>query len=54
MAFLMENIGTIILCIGGLIVLASAGGGNSEQSDFAEEAWIHSKENPCGPNYEGI
>lgn len=54
MAFLMENIGTIILCIGGLIVLASAGAGSREQDDFAEEAWIHSPENPCGPNYKGL
>lgn len=54
MTFLMENIGNIFLGIGALIVLASSGGGKSEEADAAEEAWIHSPVNPCSPNYEGI
>jgi hypothetical protein len=54
MTFIMNNIGYIILAIGGLMVLSSSGSGKSKESEFDESAWYSSPENPCGPNYSGI
>lgn len=53
MTFFIENIGYIILGLCGLGVLSSAGGGSANAADD-EAAWFYSKENACGPNYEGI
>jgi len=54
MNFLMENIGNIVIGIGGFIALGGLTSDKEAADKFAEEAWFHSKENPCGPNYEGI
>lgn len=53
MAFIMENIGYIILGLCGLGLLSSAGG-DCDQAEDDDTAWFYSKENACGPNYEGI
>jgi hypothetical protein len=57
MAFLLNNIGYIIL---GVLALAAMGGisndgdPESEYAAFDESAWANSPENPNSPNYTGI
>jgi len=55
MTFITENIGYIILAICGLIVLSSTGPvKTTSDAELTDEAWFHSADNPCGPNYRGI
>ena len=59
MAFLLNNIGYIILGVLALVVMGSGGGNDdvkskSEYADFDESAWANSPENPNSPNYTGI
>lgn len=53
MEFIVQNIGFIILGLCALGVLSNVGGGGAED-EADDTAWIYSKENTCGPNYEGI
>jgi hypothetical protein len=50
MKFLMENSGYIILGICAVVVLAGKGSSSGRtpptERDLADEAWLHSKENP--------
>jgi sugar (pentulose or hexulose) kinase len=55
MNFIMENIGNILLCLGGLIVLANAGGGGGQtEAEIADQFWQQNSVNPNSHNYEGI
>lgn len=58
MAFLLNNIGYIIM---GILALGVMGGGSGDSDDDADEyaaideaAWANSKVNPNCPSYEGI
>jgi hypothetical protein len=57
MAFLLNNIGYVIL---GILALAVVGGSSSDESSeseyaaFDESAWANSPVNPNSPNYTGI
>jgi len=55
MTFIMENIGNIILGIGGLIVLANTGSGGAQtEAQIAEQFWQQNSVNPHSHNYEGV
>ena len=53
MTFIMENIGNILLCLGGLIVLANTGsGGGQTEAQIADQYWQQNSVNPNSHNYE--
>ncbi len=56
MAFLLNNIGYIILGVLALVVIGSSNNEDheSEYAAFDESAWANSPENPNSPNYTGI
>lgn len=54
MNFIMENIGNILLGLGGLIVLANMGGGGQTEEQLADLFWDQNSVNPNSHNYEGI
>lgn len=58
MAFLLNNIGYIILGVLALSMMGGSGAGDdddeSEYAAFDESAWANSRENPNSPNYDGI
>jgi hypothetical protein len=55
MNFIMENIGNILLGIGGLIVLANAGtGAGQTEAQIRDQFWQQNSVNPHSHNYEGI
>lgn len=55
MNFIMENIGNILIGIGGLVVLANAGiGGGQTEAQIREQFWQQNSVHPHSHNYEGI
>ena len=55
MTFIMENIGNILLGLGGLIVLANTGGGSCQtEEQIVDQFWQQNSVNPTSHNYEGI
>jgi hypothetical protein len=56
MNFIMENIGSILLALGGLVVLANMGGSGSGQTEeqLVDLFWQQNSVNPNSHNYEDI
>jgi hypothetical protein len=57
MAFLLNNIGYIIMGVLALAVLSNSSSESDSESEYAafdESAWANSQENPNSPNYAGI